>query len=84
VSGSIEIGFANVEGALLRMLGLVERRGFQLRSVTMAERGEESLLSIHVQARFPERSLDVLAAQLRRLHDVRLVSVSPSAPSAAS
>jgi acetolactate synthase-1/3 small subunit/acetolactate synthase II small subunit len=84
VSGRIEIGFANAEGAVLRMLGAVERRGFQLRGISMSERDGEGALSIEVQARFPERSLEVVAAQLRRLDEVRRVSFSTSAPGASS
>ena len=82
MSGRIEIAFANAEGAVLRMLGAVERRGFQLRGITMSERDGEAALSLEVQARLPERSLEVVAAQLRRLEEVRQVSFSTSAPGA--
>jgi acetolactate synthase regulatory subunit len=84
VSGSIEIAFAHAEGALLRMLGLIERRGFELGDLQVAERGAESSLSVQVRPRSPGRNLDVLAAQLRRLEEVRLVSFSPSGSSATS
>ena len=84
VSGRLEIGFANNEGAVLRVLGAVERRGFELRGISMAERDGEGALSLDVQARFSERSLDVVAAQLRRLDDVRQVSFSTSGPGASS
>jgi acetolactate synthase-1/3 small subunit/acetolactate synthase II small subunit len=84
VSGRIEIGFNNAEGAVLRMLGAVERRGFELRGISMSERGGEAALSLEVQARLPERSLEVVAAQLRRLDEVRQVSFSTSGPGASS
>jgi acetolactate synthase-1/3 small subunit/acetolactate synthase II small subunit len=84
VSGRIEIGFANAEGAVLRMLGAVERRGFELRGITMSERDGEAALSLEVQARLPERSLEIVAAQLRRLDEVRQVSFSTSRPGASS
>jgi acetolactate synthase regulatory subunit len=84
MSGRLEIAFANAEGAVLRVLGLIERRGFKLRNITMAEGGQQSSLSVEVRGRFPERSLDVLAAQLGRLDEVSLVSFSTSAPSASS
>ena len=35
----LTISFAPAEGAVLRMLGLVERRGYALRSVSMTENG---------------------------------------------
>lgn len=84
MSGRIEIGFANAEGAVLRMLGAVERRGFELRGISMSERDGEGALSLEVEARLPERSLEVVAAQLRRLDEVRQVSFSTSGRGASS
>lgn len=84
MSGRIEIGFANSEGAVLRMLGAVERRGFELRGISMSESDGEGALSLEVHARMPERSLEVVAAQLRRLDEVRRVSFSTSSPGASS
>ena len=78
MSGRIEIDFAMAEGALLRMLGLVERRGFEVRAIAMAE-GQGSL-SLDVRARDAGRRLEVIAAQLRRLHDVRHVRFSDQGP----
>ena len=72
----IDVDFEPAEGALLRMIGLVERRGFQLRGLQMAEKDGRGLLSLEVQPRDPSRRLEVVAAQLRRLHDVGQVSVS--------
>lgn len=84
MSGRIEIGFANAEGAVLRVLGAVERRGFELRGISMSERDGEGALSLEVEARMPERSLEVVAAQLRRLDEVRQVSFSTSGRGASS
>ncbi|MFN3388364.1 MAG: ACT domain-containing protein [Allosphingosinicella sp.] len=72
MSARIDIGFAPAEGAVLRMLGLVERRGFALRAVAMSE--AEGVLSIDVEPRDAGRRLDVIAAQLRRLAEVRTVT----------
>ena len=74
MSGRIEIDFAMAEGALLRMLGLVERRGF--RGIAMAEGEGQGSLALDVRPRDAGRRLEVIAAQLRRLHDVRQVSFS--------
>jgi acetolactate synthase II small subunit len=74
--GRIEIAFAMREGAMLRVLGLVERRGFEVRGVTMAEHRGRASLAIDVRKRDPGRRLAVVAGQLRRLHDVEAVSVS--------
>lgn len=76
MSGRIEIDFAMAEGAVLRMLGLVERRGFEVRGISMAERQGQGSLALDVRPRDAGRRLEVIAAQLRRLHDVRQVSFS--------
>jgi acetolactate synthase regulatory subunit len=77
MSGRIEVDFDAAEGALLRMLGLVERRGFVVSGMSMAAREGRGALSLDLDARDPGRSLDVVARQLRRLHEVRDVSISP-------
>ncbi len=76
MSGRIDIDFAPAEGAVLRMLGLVERRGFELRGIEMAEREGRGSLSIEVSPRDPSRSLQIVAGQLKRLVEVRSVSFS--------
>ena len=65
------ITFAPGEGAVVRMLGLVERRGFQLRSIVMSE----GTMTLDVEARDASRRLDVLDLQLRRLAEVRGVEM---------
>lgn len=76
MSGRIEVSFTPREGAVLRMLGLVERRGFALRAIAMAEGSSAASLAMDVEARDPLRRLDVLARQLERLVDVRSVAIS--------
>lgn len=72
----ISIEFAPMEGAVLRMLGLVERKGFRIRGVAMDERpgGRRGSLSLQLSPDHPTRSLGVLAAQLGRLHGVESVN----------
>ena len=76
----IRIGFRNDEGALIRILGLIERRGYKLERVA----AEDNVLTLSITPRDPGRRLDVLAAQLRRLHDVTDVTPFPSITSAAA
>jgi acetolactate synthase II small subunit len=68
---TIEVSLSRAEGAIVRTLGLIERRGFVVESV--ATRGEpqaESLiLSVEVASR--GRPYDVLVRQIQRLFDVR-------------
>ena len=75
----IRIDFAIMEGAVLRVLGLVERRGYCVHGIGMTEHedGETASLVLDVAPRDSGRGLDVLALQLRRLVGIRSVSRSP-------
>ena len=76
MSPQVTIDFNAAEGAVVRMIGLVERRGFRVRGIAMAEEADKSSMRLDVQPLDDKRSLDVLALQLGRLHEVRNVSVS--------
>ena len=76
MSDRIEITFVPGEGAVLRMLGLVERRGFAVRGIAMAETSSSASLAMDVAARDPLRRLDVLSRQLERLIEVQSVTIS--------
>lgn len=82
MSGCIHVDFDAGEGALLRMVGLVERRGFVVSGATMAASDGRGALSLDVEPRDSSRRLEVIAAQLRRLHDVRNVSIISCEPGA--
>ncbi|HEX5182360.1 MAG TPA: ACT domain-containing protein [Allosphingosinicella sp.] len=82
MSGRIHVDFDATEGALLRLLGLVERRGFAVSGLAMRAADGRFTLSLDVAPRDPARRLDVVAAQLRRLVDVRGVSILPPEPGA--
>ncbi len=71
----LRIEFDEAEGALLRMLGLVERRGYRLGEVL--RRGH--LLEIELDPRDPSRRVEVVARQLRNLVDVRSITILPQA-----
>jgi len=80
VSVRLEINFTPGEGALLRMLGLVERRGFRVHGIAMTEVANQGSLAVDVEPLDSGRHLDVIARQLARLVDVQSVAVSPSQP----
>ncbi|MEM9455089.1 MAG: ACT domain-containing protein [Myxococcota bacterium] len=63
------------EGALVRMLGLIERRGFLPLGVQTRPGQEPGTLcvSLHVQTKDAPRSVQVLQRHLRKLYDVREV-----------
>ena len=80
MSAEIRIDFAMAEGALLRLLGQIERRGFEVRGIALQAAEGEGHLALDVAPRDPGRRLEVIAAQLRRLHDVRHVQFSSQDP----
>ena len=67
----IELRLARAEGALVRTLGLIERRGFSVTAVTMrADPATETVL-LRLEVASEGRSFDVLLRQILRLIDVR-------------
>lgn len=75
MSTRIAIDYRPAEGAVLRMIGLVERRGFQVRGIAMREDDEAGEIALDIVPRDPGRSLEVMGAQLRRLIEVNDVQV---------
>ncbi len=68
---TIEVSLTHAEGAIVRTLGLIERRGFIVQSVATRTDpfGEALVLSVEVSSR--GRPFDVLVRQIMRLLDVR-------------
>ncbi len=71
----IDVTLRRAEGALARVIGTAERRGFQPIGVDggLQPDGERWQLRMSVEG---ERSGDSLQAQLRKLHDCLAVEVS--------
>ena len=69
------VQFAANEGALLRILGLIERRGYRIRQLDLAEEPNFSTLSILVEPRDAGRRPDVVSRQIGNLYDVRSVDL---------
>ena len=72
----LTIEYQVAEGAVVRMLGLVERRGFRVSRIVMAEQpcGRRGTLALEVAAGEAGRTADILALQLGRVHGVTRVS----------
>jgi acetolactate synthase regulatory subunit len=73
----LEIDLDHNEGALLRILGTVERRGFALLELNAGKPDADSY-SLRLQLA-GERDPQVLCRQLQRLIDVRAVRLLPEA-----
>ena len=72
----LTIDFTPAEGAVVRMIGLVERRGYLVRGLAMNEEADSASLTMDVEPRDASRRVQVVAAQLGRLVDVKQVSHS--------
>jgi acetolactate synthase regulatory subunit len=75
VTTQLLVGFTPAEGAIVRILGLIERRGFTLRDVAVRSRDEAGSLTVVLEPRDEARQLHVLSRQLSRLIDVTSASV---------
>jgi acetolactate synthase II small subunit len=73
----LAIDFTPAEGAVVRVLGLVERRGFVVRRLAMSEQENGASLVIDLEPRDPSRRAEVVARQLGRLVDVNQVTIAP-------
>ena len=62
----------HAEGSLLRLIGLVERRGFHIDALEMGAQGNDGRrVSLGVRGRDAGRCVEVLGRQIDRLHGVR-------------
>ncbi|NOR20198.1 MAG: hypothetical protein GQ538_08950 [Xanthomonadales bacterium] len=74
---SLRIQLSSVEGAVIRALGLMERRGYSLNKCLVGESdGTGRNMEVSVTS---SRSGDLLKRQLERLHDVYHVELLPAA-----
>lgn len=79
---SLQIQIHAREGAVLRTLGLVERRGFRIEGLNVAEaQGDGHAMQLAVRS---DRSIALLKRQLERLHDVIWVEIETDGPAAAT
>ncbi len=69
---------ANAEGSLVRVLGLIERRGFRL--AHMSTRPTPHGLQLSLTLPGDARPADVLLRQIRRLHDVLEAALDVARP----
>jgi len=74
----LSLSLSNAEGALVRVLGLIERRGFPLAG--MECRPETGGLRLTVRVPDNGRPVDVLLRQIKRLPDIREASYAVARP----
>ena len=71
----LNIELSDLEGALLRLLGTTERRGW--RAVSLQASSQRERLWVDLTVRGPG-SIDLLRRQLERLHEVLDVRPAPA------
>lgn len=72
MSRRLEITMAANEGALIRVLGTVERRGYSLDSLHVERTADHMLVNMRIES---DRDADILCRQLDRLVDVQTVNL---------
>ena len=72
----IYVELNRAEGALIRVLGLAERRGYEPLTVSALPRGATLSLSLSV---FSNRPIEQLLRQLEKLFDVQTVELAEPA-----
>ncbi|ESQ77616.1 ACT domain-containing protein [Asticcacaulis sp. AC402] len=77
MSHLIHIELDRLEGSLLRVLGLIERRGFHLDQLELYDLGEKRGLSVTLRPRDNSRSPDQLGLQIDRLYGITRLSADP-------
>jgi acetolactate synthase regulatory subunit len=73
---TLTIQLSGCEGAVIRALGLIERRGFSLDKCSVGEADSSGrVMEVQVSSSRPG---DLLKRQLERLHDVYHVELKPA------
>ena len=75
MSNTIHIQIDRADGSLQRLIGLVERRGFHIDGMSMADiDGASRRIALTVRGRDAGRCMDNLGRQIDRLFGVRRIS----------
>lgn len=69
---TLRMNLHKVEGALIRLLGLIERRGFAVTSMNACT--DEHSVEVTVDIHSAGRSVETLTRQIQKLYDVRSVA----------
>lgn len=74
MSDTIHVQIDRADGSLQRLIGLVERRGFHIDGMSMADEGASRRIALTVRGRDAARSIDNLGCQIDRLFGVARIS----------
>jgi acetolactate synthase II small subunit len=71
---TLRMSIYKVEGAIIRLLGLIERRGFSVTAMNARSDDSAQQVEITIQLKSTGRSVEVLTRQIEKLYDVRSVA----------
>jgi acetolactate synthase-1/3 small subunit len=78
MSHLIHIELDRKEGSLMRILGLIERRGFHIDELELFDLGEDKRgLNVTVRVRDAARTIDTLGLQIDRLYGIKRLDRDP-------
>ena len=81
MTGEIVIDFTRSEGAVLRLIGLVERKGFEVTSVTLPNSAAANArLTLGLAARDAGRRYDILSRHVAKVYGVTAVRAAERPP----
>lgn len=75
MSEHLTIDFAPSEGSVVRIVGLIERRGYQLVGMTMRGDVHAASLNVEIEPRDADRRAPVLAQHISKLVNVSNVTI---------
>lgn len=73
MSDTIHIQIDRADGSLQRLIGLVERRGFHIDGMALADEGAFRRIALTVRGRDAGRCMENLGRQIDRLFGVRRI-----------
>ncbi|HKK02660.1 MAG TPA: ACT domain-containing protein [Gammaproteobacteria bacterium] len=71
---TLQMNIQKVEGAIIRLLGLIERRGFCVTAMNAHSDDAAQQVQITVDLHCGSRSVETLTRQIEKLYDVRSVA----------
>ncbi|MEJ2515567.1 MAG: ACT domain-containing protein [Gammaproteobacteria bacterium] len=75
---TLNLTIEKVEGAIIRTLGLIERRGFSVTSIDARANEGDQEMELVIQFTGTGRPAEVLARQIDKLFDVKSVHLVPT------
>ena len=84
MSDTIHIQIDRADGSLQRLIGLVERRGFHIDGMALADEGAFRRIALTVRGRDAGRCMDNLGRQIDRLFGMRRITTTLRLPSDAA